>query len=435
MPSEEVIRLRIQQANGPVTRDRPLNFAEGLSADEAALVAVVVNPSLRAQRDRRDLSSAQLLQAGILPNPQLDFTLDPVTGGNTQGTVTGYNIGLGWEFTSLLTHQSKIAAARAGEASVHLDVAWQEWLVAQSAKKAVYDLQVMQLQLARAREVERQLGENMNLIRRAVEAHQKTLLESAAAEAAQLQAHSAVIAQEHEIKHQQLLLNQAMGLPPEAGLKLNQRMHLPETVRLPGADALVRGLEDRRLDLLALKKGYESQDQTVRTAILAQFPKISVGVHHASDTTNVHTTGFGITADLPIFDRNQGNIAIEEATRQKLFDEYMQRVFEARAAVALGLEDLQAGKDQLAAARDALPGLQRVVDTYKSAMNQGNVDVLSYYTALSTLVQKQLDILKLERDFLDNWVALEIAAGQRLAMNEDGLDTSTTQPATTRAFG
>jgi hypothetical protein len=38
--------------------------------------------------------------------------------------------------------------------------------------------------------------------------------------------------------------------------------------------------------------------------VLAQFPKVVFGFNpHSSDTTDVHTTGFGITIDLPIFDR------------------------------------------------------------------------------------------------------------------------------------
>ena len=33
--------------------------------------------------------------------------------------------------------------------------------------------------------------------------------------------------------------------------------------------------------------------------------------------------------DIPLFDRSQGIIATESATREKLFDEYVTRVFQA----------------------------------------------------------------------------------------------------------
>ena len=43
----------------------------GLLPSEAAIIAVLVNPDLREIRDARGEAAAQLLQAGILPNPQL----------------------------------------------------------------------------------------------------------------------------------------------------------------------------------------------------------------------------------------------------------------------------------------------------------------------------------------------------------------------------
>jgi outer membrane protein TolC len=88
--------------------------------------------------------------------------------------------------------------------------------------------------------------------------------------------------------------------------------------------------------------------------VLAEFPKVVFGFNpHSSDTTNVHTTGFGITIDFPIFDRNQGNIAIETATRQKLLDEYGARVFEAHSDIATAVVDVQSLNRQIAAAEAA----------------------------------------------------------------------------------
>jgi outer membrane protein, heavy metal efflux system len=124
----------------PLLRPVPIDLQRGLTPDAAAVLALLVNPSLRVERYRRTLASAQLLQAGLLPNPALDVGVDPVTGGNTVDTSTGYSIGLGWETTALLTHAAKVAAARAASQAVRLDVAWKEWQVAQAAKQAAYDL-------------------------------------------------------------------------------------------------------------------------------------------------------------------------------------------------------------------------------------------------------------------------------------------------------
>ena len=104
----------------------------------AALLAVVANPSLRAARAQRGVADAQLLQAGILPNPSLSANIDPVAFGSTSDTVTGWGVGINWEVTSLLTRSANIDAARAAAASVDLSIAWQEWQVAIAARQHAY---------------------------------------------------------------------------------------------------------------------------------------------------------------------------------------------------------------------------------------------------------------------------------------------------------
>ena len=412
-PSDEALTVAARDLRHPLLPPVRIDLQRGLTPEAAAVVAVVANPALRTQRDRRDLASAQLLQAGLLPNPSLDFTLDPVTGGDTAGTVTGYNVGISWEVTALITHDAKQAAARAELRSVRLDVAWQEWQVAEAAKKAVYDLVALRAQVAEAQAVDKWLAEDADLIRRAVDAGQKTLLDLSAAEAASQKAHADFLAARRDLSHQRLVLNQALGLPPQATPRLAD-VALPSRLELPQESELFDGIDQRRLDLLALRQGYQSQEQSLRAAVLAQFPKIVLGFHQASDTTNVHSTGFGVMVDLPIFDQNQGNIAIQKATRQQLYDEYVSRMFDARSTLAQALDDIRALTDQIAAAEAAVPALQRLVNTYRTAVGQRNVDVLSYYNAQNDLAQKRIDVLKLKQQLMDNQIALEIAAGRYL---------------------
>jgi len=181
---------------------------------------------------------------------------------------------------------------------------------------------------------------------------------------------------------------------------------------------LFDNLESQRLDLLGLRQGFESQDATVRAAILAQFPKMSVAIVPATDTGNVHTTGFNVTVDVPIFDRNQGVIATERATRRKLLDEYNQRAFEARSDIATAVADIRSLDRQIAAAEEALPLLGKLVESAQIAIEQHNADVLSYYTARSNLLQKRIQLIKLQEQLLEAHTALEIASGRYFPMNK-----------------
>jgi outer membrane protein TolC len=412
VPAEPELRTRVEGMRHPLLPPVSLDLQHGLTPDSAAVMAVIVNPGLRAQRDRRSLAEAQLLQAGLLPNPTLDFSYDPVTGGNTQGAVNAYGVGLNWEITALITHDAKVAATRARSESVQLDVAWQEWQFAQAARKAVFDLIALRGQLEEEERVDRQLAQQVELVRQAVDAHQKTVLDLAAVEAAAQKAHSDFLAIRRDLRRQQLVLNQALGLGPQASVPVAMNFVLPARLLLPPEEELQAGIDQRRLDLLGLRQGYQSQEQSLRAAVLAQFPKIVLGLRQASDNTGVQSTGFGITVDLPIFDRNQGVIATEKATRQQLFDEYAGRVFEARSTVAQLFSDINALAEQIAAAETAVPKLERLVRTYQLALGQRNVDVLSYYTAQNELSQQRIDLLKLKQQLMDNQIALEIASGR-----------------------
>ena len=241
-----------------------------------------------------------------------------------------------------------------------------------------------------------------------------TRIDLAAAEAALQKMHATVLTTEQQREGERLALNQSLGFSDEQGIPLEQGIEPPSPKHLPASAQLIEGIEKLRLDLLALKQGYQAEEERLRTAVLEQFPKINIGFSHAGDTTNVITTGFGITIDLPLFDRNQGVIAIESATRTKLFDEYIARLFEARGEVARILADMSSLQRQTEAAENSIPILQSVVDSYGTALLQGNADVLTYYNARADLITKRLELVDLKRQLADMHVALEIAAGRYL---------------------
>jgi outer membrane protein TolC len=203
-----------------------------------------------------------------------------------------------------------------------------------------------------------------------------------------------------------------LGLPPDHDVLLQTDMVPPAWQDLPPATQLLDRLTARRLDLVALKMGYASQEAKVRAAVKAQFPRIHIGFAEARDTGNVITTGFSVSLDLPFFDRNQGRIALERATRQELFDDYIARLFDARATVFRLRTGIDAVAAQVRALEATLPMLERLAQTYETAVQEGNADLLSYYNVRNTLASKRIDILQRRQRLNDLGIALEIAMGQ-----------------------
>ena len=415
--AETAVRVPTSRLQNQRLEPLLIDIRKGIGPDEAATIALYSNPALRAIRDRRGHAVAQLIQAGILPNVVFSYARDYVTGGNTKGTQTAHNLSAGWEFTALIPFLPKQTAARKNLGSVELDIAWQEWQIAENARTAVYRVIALDAQVTRASEGNRGLQESTETMRKAVDAHEKTVLELVAVESASQDSRATLLALEQDFERQQLGLNKILGLESEIRVHLRDGLTLPTHLDLPDEHDLLYNIESRRLDLLGLQQGYESQDATVRAAILAQFPKMSVAFARASDTTNVHTSGFNVTIDVPIFDRNQGVIAAERATRQRLRDEYNQRVFESRSDIATTLADIRSLNRQVAAAAEALPVLEQLVSSAQTAIEQRNVDVLSYYTARNNLLQKRIQMIKLQEQLLEAHTALEIASGRFLPSN------------------
>ncbi len=419
-PDLDSIRIKAEEIKHPILKPRNIDFTKGISAQDAAIIAVIANPSIRAERDRKGIADAQLLQAGILPNPTFSYNLDIPTGGNTEGTVNAYGLGLEWNIIkSLLTGGAEIDAACAHSASVDLEIAWREWQVAQSAKQHVHGLMYLEKQLVVARRDELRLEENLDAIKKAVDMGDMTIIELDAADAAFRKAHSTVLDIQKKLKQERLAFNQTLGFPPDSMIPLSKGMEMPSFENLPSLEKIMNGLESRRLDLLALRMGYQSQEESLRAAVRAQFPGINIGLSHARDTTDVVTTGFSVSVELPFFDRNQGRIAIEEASRQKLYDEYLERVYRARADVAGILADISSVQKQKDSAEKAVESLEKLVEVSYNGFLEGNVDILSYYNELDRLFSGRLEVLKLESDLADLHAALEIAAGEFLVGEEE----------------
>ena len=149
----------------------------------------------------------------------------------------------------------------------------------------------------------------------------------------------------------------------------------------------------------------------MRAAILAQFPNLTFGVTGGSDNANVRTVGPQIGLELPIFDHNQGNIAIERATRQQLRDEYAARLAAADGQVRAMLSEIALLDRQLAAVRAELPTLQRAAARAEAAFGAGAIADRSYVDLVSARYAKEQDLVTIEQTLLEQQVALATLTG------------------------
>ncbi len=379
-----------------------------LSVRDVAYLAVQNDPALRAARARLGVARAQVLAAGVLPNPSLSAGLSPVIAG--PGTTTGWSVGLSQDLQALVTLHPRLQAARAAAGGVDASLLWQEWQVIGQARLLAVDL----IEGARLRAL---LEQAQDLLARRYAITRRAVAEGNASLAVMSPDLAALIGIERQIDDLQRLqqtrsheLAALLGLAPGAKLPLAPRPDLPP-VSAAAVRALLPGLADRRPDLIALQLGYRAQDARLRAAILGQFPRLTVGLTGGSDTGNVRTFGPQVTLDLPVFDRNQGGIAQARATRRELRAQYVARLDAAVGTVQAMLADTALLGRQLRHARHQLAETERVATSAAAAFRAGNLTERAYVDFVTARIDKQQQILGLEQSLLEQQVAMATLVG------------------------
>ena len=208
-------------------------------------------------------------------------------------------------------------------------------------------------------------------------------------------------------------LHALLGVEPNVPITL-QSLPLPD---VPDRNALIDAigkLDQVRPDLRALQAGYQSQEELLFKAVLSQFPNISVGFTRASDTSNVHTNGFGITLNLPIFDQGQGDIAIQRATRDQLRAEYQARLDQATADAWRLWTEMQELKAEIDDVETNLPRLQVSVTNAEKAYAAGDLTAAAYLTMLNALLGAQSGLFDLRQSLWSDAIALSTILGTQI---------------------
>jgi len=411
-PDSEELRLRAASITHPVLKPLVLDASDGLSPDEAAVLAVILNPQLRAERDRKGIAGAEIIKAGILPNPRLSYSFEIPVGGVAPDTVNAYGFGLGWDVKALISREARRDAARARLASVELDVAWREWQVAEEAKVRLYRLIIAKERAGLEQKRTKDLEKIYALTQGAVGLGVKTSGDLLRAGADLEDGHAALIKARGAVVAQRLALNRAIGLPPGTRTTTEKAVNMAIFSKVPGVRELTKGLDKRRLDLTALRLGYKSEEARLRAAVLSQFPAIKIGPIAAKDTDGVKTAGGLFGMDIPIFDRNQGSIAAERATRKRLFDEYTARLFEARSLIARLVNNLSSLTGRIAKIEKSARDMKGHVEGYEKAVEGGVFNALDYYRLRARLQERRLEGLMLKGQEVEQAVSLEMASGQ-----------------------
>ena len=405
-PDTAVLSTDTSKIDRPYLKPEAIDLSLPLTPNALAIIAVLENPDLKALRLKSGVADAQVFAARLLPDPTVQGSFDKILSG--PDPLNGFGGQIGFDIGALRARHVTPEGARAARQQVRLDLAWAEWQTAGAARiqgTRVLAL-IKQLELGRVSvaSAESLLARTQNAVGRGDVAGADADTRRLAA----LDASDKLRLLERDLTAAQLELNKTLGLPPGAVLHLAP---IGDPIAPPVAEMLSKRAVAERLDLAALRAGYDAAESVVHKAVLDQFPNLSLTLIGARDTAGNYTAGPQIGFTLPFFNRNRGGIALAQASRAQLQAEYDARLFQTRAEIATTVATLRTIRRQQAQIRSALPPLERFVAASARAARRGDLARATAETAAQTLRDRHATLLMLDQSAAEATIALELLSG------------------------
>ena len=391
---------------------------DGFDESELVALALSLSPELKARRAEIGERQALLIAAGIWPNPDLGLSL---LGGSGGSSGTGFALDLLFALLRPDERPARRDLAEARIAEIRAEIAADEVeLTADVRRSRLAVLVAAQRSQMLAQEAELR-DEAFRLVERQRQIGEATALALTLVELDRTGIRRSLREARAAIESELLVLNRLVGLPAGFDLALagmGEPLDFAPQTEVSDED-IDRRLLAGRFDLAARARTYQVREQELRLAVARQFPRLFVGPVFEREVEGSEALGIGASAELPIFDRNQGEIAERQAARLRARAEYAAllhalraRAFAARAALR------RAGEEVEFQLRETLPLVERTEALFQAALRARELTVFEWLAARSRAVQARSDHLDaLARHGLQ-LVELETALGAPLAARE-----------------
>ncbi len=386
---------------------------------------------LLAARQRLAIQEGRLIQAGLRPNPTLDSEYGSARflGGSAESEL---NVGVTQVFETAGKRRKRVEAARAERDQTRAEVLALERQFAADVRASY----------ARALAAGRQL----DLLERLISLNEELLRVTDArlreGDVAPLDAN--IVRVETDRLSAQVIRTRAdiqgelISLRALIGLETNDPLRLaPLPDQLPRLDLNVVQLTDialrERADLRAARLGEESGAARIRLAEAQRTPNVAASVRYSRErrltdlppSLNVSPTGqtdnilrFGVAVDIPVFNKNQGEIAaaVGERAQFQRQREFLEATVKRDVALAYARQRAAAETLALYATR-IVPLSEANLRSVRAAYNLGEFSVFDIVNEQRRLVESQTGYNDALRDYYTALSDLERALGTPLSSN------------------
>ncbi|MFG0243564.1 MAG: TolC family protein [Phycisphaerales bacterium JB054] len=418
----EAFAARLRESDATIP-DR-IDFADGLTAAEAEVVALFYNPDLRLARLHAGVALATYENAGLWEDPVFGFD-----GAEILSPAAPFEFGFSLQFTLPVSGRLGIERDLAGaeHAAQLRRVADAEWHTRTEVRRRWTRWATAALQLDLHNEVLAQLERIITLTDQLEAAGELRRVDARlfrAELAAQRAAHTDA---ERQTRQARLDLLAITGLPPAAAINL-----VPGLPTLPPESdpaSATRMIETNTL--LAVRRAeYQAAEHALRLEVRKQYPDITIGTGYANEDDD--RLLLGLSLPVPSLNANRAGIAEALAARalargsaETTYEQLLHQLQSARAA-------LDAVRSQQAAYESTLvPMLTAQSADVEHLASLGDVDTL----LLLDTVTRQADAKSRLLDLREDERQIEITIAQLLGPDTPAQDTDATQTAIQSATG
>lgn len=405
------------------TAAQPL--ATNLTPERAVAIALAENRDLAAARFAIRQAEGRLKQAGLWPNPefavgqQADFAFENEGENN-------FSTGFRQRFPIAGRLAKAKTLARVDVAQAVAEVRNQERLLAGEVLARARELLVLREQLLANQEIQDALGK---LARVSEQRAKVAEVSPADVNLARLELQKADLARQLLLNQQEVAakaLNQLLGREPQTPLALSGE--LPLQAPAQSGAAAEQEARARRPDRRLAALGIDRAAAEIRLAKALKWEDWSAGLDYSREDQSFAGTlighkvdqflGLSVSIPLPLWNRNQGNVAVAQATRQRAEAELAALDLRIATEVRTADERLRRLGDILRRYREESLKLsaQNVALTQKG-YNDGLVNIAVVVQAQQQFIDLRLNYLAALAEFqraLTDWqtATAALSAGQ-----------------------
>lgn len=394
-----------------------VSYSQTLSLQTALQRALAANPRLTAAERDVGIASGQRIQAGAWINPEVSYEQDNSLGsGAYRGTRSAEStLQISQLFELFGKREARIAVGQAGvdtaeiqRKAIRLEVLSETAVAYLSVLGAQRRIQILDEQVA-------QIDRITPLLQRRVEAGASSQAETGRAEVA-----SSLVKADRERVRSLLAsarreLAVLMGDTAPKFSAVSGR--LDATGRPPSFGAVVAAI-DANPQLVRWTAVYAQRNAELLQARLRPYPDLRVGAgwRHYNETAD-NAVRLSISAAIPVFDQNQGNIL---SAQESLAKTRAEREANRNALIVIAgraYDSLQGALRELAILREtAIPKSRQASDAILEGYGQGRFSLLEVLDAQASVAQARLREQEAQQNFHIAVATIEGLVGNPFAL-------------------